>query len=69
MSHLDDVERRLTAFAAYYVGLFTGAVRQDGASPAEVAHALFLLEVETARLRQQWIKAHEIEPQGTAGPR
>jgi len=52
---MTDPERRLTELAAYHVGLFTGVATGIGASPVELAHALFLLAEEARLRREQWI--------------
>ena len=52
---MTDPERRLAELAAYHVGLFTGVATGIGATPAEIAHALFLLAEEARHRREQWI--------------
>jgi len=64
---MTDPERRLAELAAYHVGLFTFGVRYGvatgmGATPAEIAHALFLLAEEARLRREQWITSERPAP-------
>ena len=54
MAH--EGERNLGELAAYHTGLFVGAASRIDASPAFIAHALFVLIEEAFRRREQWLK-------------
>jgi hypothetical protein len=57
MTDATELERQLAELAAYHVGLFAGAAARIDASPAAVAHALFLLIDEANRRREEWLRS------------